>query len=438
VGENPGGIMPEARTDLLFAGPPELALARFEEALAARTADLGLRMTPPHPAPEDALLLLTGGGLALRIDFHPAPLPAEAFAGALEGPLSRAFAGVLSDTLARHDCRLTVQVTVQVSEGRTARGAGAFATEPSGSGSQEGDSQEGAAAGIPPAPAPEEPAALLRRLRLLHAATAILAERHMPGAVFWQQSNQLLTGAQYLSISRTSTPWALFAQARITTLHPEPGEDGATRHALELKEAAQFIGRPVGFRPTPHPPEELHAAALSFLRHAVESGSPIPDGHSFGPRGGRPYRVRHLPAGPQAPRGRIELSVIGSGEDGAPAPDRTARRSGATGSGGNGPGGGHRAAALPPLAPPEEERTRSLAIGILMLAVLPPVGALLMLSNALFGSDSRRTGLLATAALGGAILLGALTFLGMPGEETASLADLPAPPLLSASAAAAD
>ena len=383
-----------AHSILLFASPPEMELDSFGEAVNARLAEIGIEIDEREPIGNDAATF-DGDGVLVRIELEPSALGADQFAGALDSPLSQAFSGLLSDALSRHCAylKLTVERDQRASD------------------SDRPD--------------------WLTLLQTTHAATVVLAELHMPSAVLWGQSNQLLTGVQYLSIAQQVTPWALFARARVLSLDPGDSE-AAPKFGLRLEEAAQFIGRPIEFTPGPLPREEVHAAALSFLRHSVANGAPIPDGHSFGPKGGRRYLVSHVAPNEQAPEGVYQLSVA-SGDD--MAPGGTARPSGADRSDAADPQGEDRgltpsgvvaspAQALPQLAPQADERTRSLAIGIILLAIMPPIGAVLMLSNALFGSNSWRTGVLATAGIGAAMILGAYTFLNTA-DETAAVLEHP-------------
>ncbi len=402
--------MVPVETALLFVNTPEMALAPMCETLNSRLAPLGI--TLEEFSPEIGVIAsFRGAGLDLSVAFSTAPLPASAFRGAMEGPLSKPFAGILATTLARHASFVTIAVD------KTDIDAGG----------------------------PD----WLTQLQVAHAATAVLAEWLMPAAVHWRQSNQLLTGAQYISIARETTPWALFAQARVSTVVKL--DQSTPSHGLRLLEAADFIGRPIEFALCDQPLDEIHAASLSFLRHAVETGEPIPDGHTFGPRGGRRYRVTHVAPGLDLPRGKYELSAVARDADATPG--GTARLPGVTQ---DAPPAiqserddmketgqsvdmvkvaqpvsaddlqARKQAAFAPLEDPHDhrpdERARSMALSFLMLVIMPPVGAVLMLSNALFGSNTWRTGLVATATVALALAVGAYTFLNFSVEDAAAIA----------------
>ncbi len=248
--------MTSVKAALLFVGNPTLAIEHFVESLNARLAALGFEAEEVSPEAGTSICF-RAEGVTVTVACKSTPMPAEKFKDSLLSPLSKPMIGVLAETLSRH----TRHMMVSVSE------------------NAENDKLQ---------------ATLLTRLQLAHATTCLLAQWHMPAAVHWQQSNQLLTGAQYLELNSESAPWALFARARII---PSAKIDEKVRtHSLELADSADFIGRPVHFRETDLPVEEMHAVALSFLRNAVIEGVPIPHGDTFGPKGGNIYRVTYIDA----------------------------------------------------------------------------------------------------------------------------------------------
>ncbi len=363
---------------LLFNGTPGPMLDRLFDHLAgalnARLEAQGLAVEEISPT-APALAAYRGHGMVLDITFSPRPLPADSFSGAMDSPISQPFRGPLGETLTRHAAHMLIRLRPEA------------ASRPSPA---EADPQ------LPPAPD------ALTGLRLAHAAAALLAQQCNPAAVHWRASNQMLTGAQYAGLWNDPTPWVLLARARL--LAQPDGEAETPRRTLVLEGCEELVGRRVVFAGTDLPPDEIHAAALSFLRHAVETGEPVPHGHSFGPAGGESFRVTHVAPGDIHPHGAFELSAAAS--EAGTTPGESARSPGVN---------------LFPFDPlveadedrPRHERVRSLAIGYLMLVLLPPVGAVLMLSNAIFGSNGWRTGVLATAALGLAMILGAYTFLNI-------------------------
>ncbi|MGR3343600.1 MAG: hypothetical protein ACU0DI_10325, partial [Paracoccaceae bacterium] len=326
----------------------------------------------------------TARGMQVSLAAVSSPLPAESFLGALESPLSRPMRGILADTLFRHNRHMIVTVSPD-----HAHNAGMTVDK-------------------------------LALLRVAHAAATLLAQWHQPAAVHWRQSNQLLTGRQYLSLADEVTPWALFAHAKIK-FGGQP-DQSARSHGLQLDEAVDFIGRPIIFHQTDRPLEEIHAAALSFLRHGFETGTPIPDGHTFGPAGGNMVRVWHRPPSKDLPLGRFELTAIDTPVDimvGAPASVAVQQTStpSVTVPADN-------IAARSAVAEPRDQ-TRSLAVSFLMLVILPPVGALLLILNLIFGANAWRTGFIASASVVFALALGVYTFLNFNTERTAILYDDP-------------
>lgn len=371
--------MTSVNAALLFVGNPTLALEHFLETLSARLARIDIDVEEISPE-NKALISFRAGKATVSVTAASTPLPADRFKGSLESPLSKPVIGVLAETLARHTRHITVTVSAL------------------------------------PAETPN-PTNLLTQLQILHATSSLLAEWHMPAAVHWQQSNQLLSGAQYLQLATEACPWALFAKVRIIV----GGEiDQMPRsHALQMDDALQFIQRPVHFAETQLPIDQIHAAALAFLRHAVQTGAPIADGHSFGPQDGPIFQSTHIDASPDLPHGMYELSVVHSDADAASG--ETARPP--------------RAILLDPdvplpvghpladvAAPSTRVRTRSMAISYLMLVIMPPVGAILLMSNAIFGSNVLRTGTVALASVALAVAVGAYAFVNN-GQNTALLFD---------------
>ncbi len=381
---------------LLFNGKPDPVFDHLAGALNARLEPQGLAVEEISPT-VPALAAFRGGGMVLEIILSPRPLPADSFAGALDSPISRPFRGPLGETLSRHAAHMLIRLRRDTPP----------APPPRGSGRQVDTAQATQAKATALQAPPPQATDALTGLRLAHATAALLAQQLNPAAVHWRASNQMLTGAQYAGLWDDPTPWVLLARARLVA-EPDGGA-GAPRRTLVLEGCESLVGRRIVFAGTDLPADEIHAAALSFLRHALETGEPVPHGHSFGPAGGETYRVTHVAPGDIHPHGAFELSAAAS--DAGTTPGESARSPGVN---------------LFPFDPlvdadddrPRHDRARSLAIGYLMLVLLPPVGALLMLSNAIFGSNGWRTGVLATAALGMAMILGAYTFLNIEGGET--------------------
>ena len=220
-----------------------------------------------------------------------------------------------------------------------------------------------------------------------------------------------------MQLAADPCPWVLYAKARGT---PGGEPDQMQRsHSLQLDEAAEFIGRPVSFAQTDLPLDQVHAAALSFLRHTADSGASIADGHCFGPEGGPVFRAIHIKADEDLPLGCYELSVVQSDAD--TALGETARSPKAILLDPDLPlPVGHPLAGV--AAPHPRERTRSMAISYLMLVIMPPVGAILLMSNAIFGSNVFRTGVVAAASVAVAVAVGTYVFV-KNGQDSALLFD---------------
>ena len=359
--------MADCELALLFTTRPEPVLDHLGDKLNARlsAASISLEESGNDSDQNSAVATFASPAHLLEIDFIPHPLAAETLSGAIDNPISAPFRGPLGEVVAHHQSHMLIRV------------------RPRDTGEQ---------------------VDVLDSVRIAHAAGTLLAQSHGPAAVHWRPTNQLLTGLQYAGLADELTPWVLTARARANSLNI-PGARGPL-NSLELEGAAQLIGRPVVFAGTELPVDEIHAASLSFLRHALENGEAIPDGHTFGPRDSELYRVKHIAPDESRPKGAYELSAVASGAD--TTPDDPARSSGVT----------KNLTATQEAA--GHERARSLAIGYLMLVIMPPIGALLMISNALFGSSSWRTGILATAALGAAMVLGAYTFLNISTDPNAT------------------
>lgn len=373
--------MRPVETALLFVGKPTLALEHFGESLNARLKflDIQFKKVASDRAAEVAF---SAPGLKLTLTAKSTALPAETFLGAVDSPLSRPFRGMLSETLFRHNRHMMIRVV--------------------------------------PTPEPTPGDAIVDRLtvlRVAHCAATLATEWHLPAAVYWRQSNQLLVGSQYLHLSGDTTPWALFAHARTGA----PDGDATQGKRLRLDEATELIGRPIIFHQCGRPMDEVHASALSFLRYTVENGAPVPDGHTFGPEGGGMVRVNHVAPTSEMPLGRYDLTAVDLPEGAfiSKRPSAVAGRAGDIPL-------EHANAYLAKDAAGHSnpaERSRSLAISYVMLLVMPPIGLFLLIFNALFGVNAWRTGLIATASVALALVVGAITFLGYVGQETAVFID---------------
>jgi hypothetical protein len=373
--------MKPIESTLLFVGTPTLALEHFSETLNGRLQFLGIQFEKSSMA-SDHHAAFSARGMELVVDVKSQALPAESFLGSLDSPLSSPFRGVLSETLFRHNRHMILSI-------------------------------------IPETAANCEAPDRLTLLRVAHAATTLLTEWHMPAAVHWRQSNQILVGSQYLQLASDATPWALFAHARIIS---DASHDASVcKQGVRLDEAIEMIGRPILFHPVGWSLEEVHASALSFLRYAVETGSPIPDGHTYGPEGGHSIKVTYVEPTTEIPLGRYDLSAVDAPE-GAFVSQRASAIADRPDDIAVDPPNAYNPD-YPAAQTHPEERVRSLGISYMMLLVMPPIGLLLLVSNALFGVNPWRTGVIATASVALALIVGAYTFLSYVGHETAVFID---------------
>ncbi|MDH5798223.1 MAG: hypothetical protein OEZ19_06635 [Paracoccaceae bacterium] len=258
-------------TSLLYVATPSLYLSHFADALNIRLGTLGLRF---ESAASDSshVAAFIADDLQLVIKLKAEPLSADNFQGAFDTALSRPYMGLLSDSVLRHSA--CVSVTVVGPEHRMIDEATIAATK-------------------------------LRAMQVAHMATVQIFDYAVPSAVYWHNTNQLVTAPQYMELANDTSPWALFTRGE----ELPPGDSG--RRDLQLRGAEELVGRPVVYRQSVNAAAEdlagMHAASLSFLHHAVETGAPIPHGHSFGIGGEERVVVSHVPATDGLPNGSYEL-----------------------------------------------------------------------------------------------------------------------------------
>lgn len=347
--------MQSTNSILIYRGQPLTALEGLTNALNLRLGGLEV-VLDSGAARQSGAAIFTNSQWRITIEAFSKPLATEKFHGTMDSVLSQSSLSDLARISKAHKSH--VQISVQpVSQQAT-------------------------------------PVTWLQTLRVAHAVTSVAAEAAQPDAVLWPSSNQLLTGVQYLELAADPTPWPLF----VRTEQVAPTAPG--RISLEIDNAADFIGRPILFPDTEFSLDLAYAAALAFLRHAVENGSAIPDGHSFGPEDGYVVKVTHATATKAQPLGSYVLRSTPSRSKHPIAQPK--------------PGDGV-------ILDQTRERTRSLAISYLMLVLLPPVGLVLLFSNALLRPSAGRTGLVAMSALAILMVIGAYTFLNIEVENTAAV-----------------
>ena len=356
--------MPTVEATLLYSDPSLPALDTLRDALNASLARLGVQVESTDDK-DQTQAAYSSRDWQIVLSDSAVPLAAETLHGAMDSILSQSMIGGLAETLRHHAGHVKVTVL--------------------------------------PFGQPTTPATWLAAQRVAHAAASVVAAMREPAALLWHPAHQLVTGGQYAQMATDPTPWTLFASARQARTQ-SPG-----RSTLRIDNAADFIGRPILFPETGLPVDQAYAAALAFLRHAVETGAPIPDGHSFGPEDGYLVKVTHATATEAQPMGSFVLRSLAAGK--RPGTDSDT---------------------APPLPAALQlsdelvldqtrERTRSFAISFLMLVLLPPVGLLLLFMNGLSRPNAAKTGLIAMTALAIAMVLGAYVFLNMGDEDTAAL-----------------
>lgn len=358
--------MHKIETAFLFSGKPLLAFEHFLESLNARLKRLDVEFsraatdTPGEVA-------MSAPDMRMTVTARNCPLPAASFDGALEGMISEPFRGPLSDVLRRHSRYMILALTPMPGEG------------------------------VKPSPQQR-----LHYLRVAHVACGLIAELHQPGAVHWRQSGQLLLGAQYLSLAREITPWPLFARARLTAPQ-RPTDATANPAVLRIEDAAGLIDRPIEalLGDDPAAAHYAYAAALAFLRHAVETGAIIGDGDRFGPSVTESVTVSHVDGTVDEPSGLYRLSV-------APVPPHGSISGASTAAALAGIQSRLRADARTAQA----ERRNGLRLSALMLVLMPPLGLVLMVLNAVMGANYLRTAAVTLGAVALALLVAAWMTVG--------------------------
>jgi len=325
------------------------------------------------PGKDDSYATLTAHEMQVIVTLKNHALPAEAFQGALDSPLSQPFAGALTDIISRHQQHILISV---------------LPTERSETASRKLENK-----------------AQLALMQVAHATTSLLAAAQGPSAVHWRASNQLLTGPQYALLAEDPCPWALFCRARVFA--GATANAGERPNGLRILEARTLIGRPIVFAPGHLPMDQAYAAALSFLRHAIDKGAPIADGDTFGPENGPTIQVAHCDPTAEYPQGAFWLTAEDSTAAGMERAVSALLE--------------HTAVRAQSAVSNRKERTRSLAISYMMLVIMPPVGVLLLLSNLIFKPNAGRTGTLAISLTALILLTAAYTFLNVETRTTAAL-----------------
>lgn len=375
------------QTALLYVGPPDFDAQKIGPELLTRLAGANHPAQEICPSPGDVVALRTDR-LHIHVSLSLDPLPTDSFAGAMDSPLCRQVTGALTDTLSRHTAHLRITLTAP---------EGGDHTSP------------------------------IEHLELAHLVTTFFAQMAPPAAVLWRQSNLLLTRAQYLGLAKQARPWILFAKLRETAVFS--AESQKDLRGITVENAVDFIGAPIELRPTDISRDAACAAVLSLLGHAAQSATPLGGGQIVKSENGIRFQLLRLAPTPKTPNGIYQLSVAPFAAE--TAPGDPARLPGATF---NSP---EEEISMPdpdpttpsPALPDDQQsfdRQQSLVLSYVMLAILPPLGAVLMILNLIFGANAWRTGFVAAVSVAALLSLSAYVFLNA-GNDTLATIDAPAP-----------
>lgn len=371
---------------LLFTAPPLFDRQTTCANLIACLDAAGFK-TQPDASASGEDMRFRHNDLSINICLRPGKLERDEFEGATQSPLCRKSLETLEHAIDDH--RHTILITLD----------------------RHSDGQQ---------------SNIVPHLQLSHCITTFFAKFTAPLAVHWRPSNILMTNNQYRKLAGQTTPWALFARLETLDIADTDATPGHT--AITIQNADQFIGAPVYLHTDRISLDTACAAALAFLRHAATAEIPLGDGQTFGPEPGMLFRLTIVEPDPTSPTGQFHLwEANGQPET---VPGDPARSPGATfKSSREIPMEPIRAAdTLPPLMPAEADgkfdRLHGIALGSLMLVIMPPIGAALLVANFVFGSNGLRTGLIAMVTVAIAIVIGGYTFLS-PGETSAGAVDLP-------------
>lgn len=136
-----------------------------------------------------------------------------------------------------------------------------------------------------------------RRLSVVGLMTRVSAERTMPLAVHWTQSDLLIGGEQCDALAAMEPPGPLHIHPHLFGPQPEPGETALV--GIRTFGARHWLGREILIKPSMLPWAANYETILAFLRVAtMANGYVIPDGDTFGPEDRSLfYRVLHHDAG---------------------------------------------------------------------------------------------------------------------------------------------
>lgn len=256
-------------------------------------------------------------------------------------------------------------------------------------------------------PMPGEGVYLLPRERLdmlhqAHAAVSAIVAQTTPDLVVWHHGGQAVTGRQYAQIADELEPIALFARAVIE------GDD------VCITPHSDLLDRPIRVARGKSTIEHAYAAGLAFLRHAIAIGTPLPDGDSFGPVRGCSVDVLHAPANPEAARPaeydlRMRPLSMPQKEGRAPGPNATALAS-------------VQASLRDRAKQPAKPAGPAAIMSTIMSFSLPPLGLVLLVTNALMGSNAFRSAMITMGSLALALFTASWVVISERGTVPISIA----------------
>ncbi len=356
--------MEPVQSALLFVNAPSITFETLITTLDRRAAFLDQTFVRELTTDSDQLGL-TSKDYQISIAWGHSTLPDSSFYGALDNLISEPFDQILSAKVNDHAHYLVISVNWI---GETAR---------------ENIAQT-----------------RLQQLQMAHVITTLMAEWHQPQAVHWRASNQLLTGAQYLTTATERTPWALFVRATLDansrSLHLT-GTDGL---------CGDFV---IQIDQTTIALDKAHAISLAFLREVITDGASATT-KSFQASTGDVVLVHQAPA--QDPEGRIVLRLV---------PWRTAQEQIEPVAEPFVPAAGidRLKSALGDIEPARapDHTYQAKWLSYIMMLLMPPLGLALMISNTLLGPSLFRSGIMTL----GSLTLAMLVFSGLSMSGNAKL-----------------
>lgn len=132
------------------------------------------------------------------------------------------------------------------------------------------------------------------KMTICYLVSHALAERLRPSAIYWNQSDQLLSVDSFNRNMEHGFPAPLHVHPYIYSSGKSP--DGRRTTGFVTLGARHIIGREIHFKECAAIFPWMHGRALMLLQMACENDrNVIPDGHTFGVGDDERIRVRHIP-----------------------------------------------------------------------------------------------------------------------------------------------